>query len=156
MPRRTLARALVLSLAVVGACTPMASPAPPSRPTAAAAPTTDAAASDAAAAFVGVWGTSAESYLAASQGTAAVRLGADGNLENGALEGGRFVAIAPRGSASVPSRYAIEPTGPAAGVIRFALDGAEEQARYRVDGPDRFRTSSGPPDEVIVYYARRR
>ena len=101
-----------------------------------------------------MWGTSTESYLAASVGTDAVRLSSDGTLEHGAIEGGRFVATPARASA----RYALEPSSPESpsGVIRFALDGADEEARYQIDGPDRFRTTSGPPDPVTVYYARRR
>lgn len=105
-----------------------------------------------------MWGTSTESYLAASVGTDAVRLSSDGTSEHGAIEGGRFVATPARASASAPARYALEPSSPSSpsGVIRFALDGADEEARYQIDGPDRFRTTSGPPDPVTVYYARRR
>lgn len=40
--------------------------------------------------------------------------------------------------------------------MKFLLDGAEEQATYVIDGPDRWRTVSTGPERVVVYYARRR
>ena len=110
---------------------------------------------DARAIVVGVWGVSTTSYEdAALRDDEVVRFGADGVMERGAVVAGRFVAapgVGPSGPMFV-MRYAVEDAGQA---IAFSLDGAEERAALRVVDADRWETDSGPPEHVVVRYARR-
>lgn len=104
--------------------------------------------------FVGVFGVSTVSYVAASAETSAVRLSAHGKLENGVWRAGRFVSTSNPGPSgpSFVSRFEIDVE---AHTIQFTLDGAEEQAAYLVEGPDRWKTVSAPPEPVTVYYTRK-
>lgn len=136
-------RAFLLSLGLlVGACGPKA------------AATSPTAAVDDRAWAVGTWTTSTTSWADAAKSGDATRFSKDGVLEHGAWVGGKFVA-APSAGPSGPSfvaRYAVDPK---AHTISFQLDGAEEQASYVVDGPDRWKTVSSDAEHVTVFYARR-
>lgn len=110
---------------------------------------------DERATLVGTWTTSTTSYDAAAKETAATRFSSDGVLVHGEWKNGGFAAI-PHAGPSGPgfvSRWEIDP---GTHTIRFALDGAEEQASYTITGPDRFETHAGAGAEAVtVYYVRR-
>lgn len=145
--RSVLALSVSLLCTSVGACGPKAEPATPGK--------AQPAKVDDRATLVGTWTTSTTSYEAAAKESAATRFSSDGVLVHGEWKNGGFAAI-PHAGPSGPgfvSRWEIDPT---THTIRFALDGAEEQASYTVTGPDRFETRAGAGAEaVIVYYARR-
>ncbi|MBK7397696.1 MAG: hypothetical protein IPJ34_15720 [Myxococcales bacterium] len=109
---------------------------------------------DAHAWVVGTWTTSTTSWADAAKSGEATRFGKDGVIEHGAWAGGKFVA-APSAGPSGPSfvaRYALDPK---THTISFQLDGAEEQATYVVEAPDRWKTISSDAEHVTVFYARR-
>lgn len=104
--------------------------------------------------MVGTWTTSTTSWADAAKSADATRFGKDGVIEHGAWTEGKFVA-APSAGPSGPSfvaRYALDPK---ARTISFQLDGAEEQATYVVEAPDRWKTISSDAEHVTVFYARR-
>ncbi|MCX5743575.1 MAG: hypothetical protein NT062_13875 [Proteobacteria bacterium] len=103
------------------------------------------------AAVVGTWTTSTTSYADAHAAPTATRLTATGELEIGAWTTGQFVAT-PARSPGFVARYELDP---ASHTIRFALDGAEEQARYTIEAPDRWKTDTTEGEPVTVYYVRR-
>ncbi|MBL8720780.1 MAG: hypothetical protein JNL79_32635 [Myxococcales bacterium] len=103
---------------------------------------------------VGTWTTSTTSWADAAKSADATRFAEDGVIEHGAWTGGKFVAApsaGPSGSSFV-ARYALDPK---AHTISFQLDGAEEQATYVVEAPDRWKTISSDAEHVTVFYARR-
>jgi len=136
-------RASLLSLGLlVGACGPK----PPA--------TSPTVAVDDRAWVVGTWTTSTVSWADAAKSSEATRFSKDGVLEHGQWAGGKFVAAPSPGpsGASFVARYAVDPK---AHTLSFQLDGAEEQASYVVEGPDRWKTISSDAEHVTVFYTRR-
>lgn len=118
-------------------------------------PRTAEQAAEDAATLVGTWTTSVESYAGAEQSTEAVQFTSDGVVRQGDWTAEGFVAL-PGSGPSGPDfvmRYVVDPT---TRTLLAQLDGAEERGAYMIDGPDRFRTHSGPPHDVTIFYVRRR
>lgn len=103
---------------------------------------------------IGTWTTSTTSWAAAERSNDATRFGKDGALEHGTWADAKLVLVPSPGPSgpSFVARYVLDPKSR---TISFQLDGAEEQATYSVEGPNRWKTVSSDPEHVTVFYARR-
>lgn len=105
--------------------------------------------------FVGVFTTSTEGYAQAEAAADAVRFAADGTFQRGlwsASEGRFSPPPEPPRTRDWVDRWELDP---ATGVMRFLLDGAEEEVPVERDGPDRWRTIyDGADGHIEVFYVR--